>query len=152
MKEPITSKVLRMILYVIFVLGIVIILTLPFLLEYYTSYFYDAYYLNPGYRRFIIAFLMLSGVLGDTIVWIAIQLMKSIPSNPFTAKNVTNLKRIGILANIIALIFLLKCVVYPTFLTLLSSLLFFVGGLFVFTLSNLFRQVVRFKEENDLTI
>lgn len=152
MKEPLVSRALKISLYVIFVLGVLGTLTLPLMLEYYTGLFYDAYYLEPGYRTFIIIFLTIAAIMGLWIVLEMIWMLRSIPQDPFVMRNVRALTRIGVILLILSALFFGKCMVYVTFLTMCGGLLFIVCGLFAFTLANLFRRAVAFKEENDLTI
>lgn len=152
MKEPIVSNVLRVTLYIVFVAGIIGTITLPFMLETYTAVLYDTYYLLPGYRQFILTFLMVVAVLGLWVVWELICIMRTVSLDPFVSKNVGSLRRIGFLVILISVLFFLKCLYYVTFLTMACGFLFIVCGLFAFTLCSLFRQAVAFKEENDLTI
>ena len=152
MKESNISKTLRIVLYIIFVAGVIGTVTLPFMLETYTKILYDAYYLLPGYRKFILTFLMIVAALGVWVVWELIQIMRSIPADPFVVKNVVILRRIGFLVLLISAMFFLKCLYYVTFLTLACGFMFVVCSLFAFTLCSLFKQAVAFKEENDLTI
>ena len=152
MKEPSVSKILRVTLYFVFVAGIIGTITLPFMLETYTLVLYDAYYLQPGYRLFILTFLMVVAVLGLWVVWELIRIMQTVTHDPFVSKNVGSLRRIGFLVMTVSALFFLKCLYYVTFLTIACGFLFIVCGLFAFTLCSLFRQAVAFKEENDLTI
>lgn len=152
MKEPLVSRALKISLYIIFVLGVLGTLTLPLMLEFYTGLFYDAYYLEPGYRTFILIFLFIAAIMGLWIVLEMIWMLRSIPQDPFVVRNVRSLNRIGVILLVLAVLFFAKCMVYVTFLTMGCGLLFIICGLFAFTLANLFRQAVAFKEENDLTI
>lgn len=152
MKESLASKALKIALYAIFALGVLGTVTLPWFLDYYTGYFYDAYYLQPGYRRFILSFLIVVALICLWILGELIGMMRSIPTDPFVARNVRALRRVGILAVVLAALFFAKCLYYLTFLTLACGFLFVVGALFLFTMCNLFRQAVTFKQENDLTI
>jgi len=152
MKESLASKALKITLYVIFGLGVVGTLTLSLMLESYTKFLYDAYYLLPGYRRFILAFLMVAAALGLWIMWEMIAMLRSIPQDPFVERNVKSLRRIGVVLIGLSALFFLKCLYYVTFLTMACGFLFVVCGLFAFTLCNLFKQAVAFKQENDLTI
>jgi len=142
----------KIFLYIIFVLGVLGTLTLPFMLEFYTGYFYDAYYLEPGYRTFILTFMIVVAIPGLWIVLEMIWMLRSIPQDPFVMRNVRALNRIGVILLALAVLFFAKCFIYVTFLTMGCGFLFIVCGLFAFTLANLFRQAVAFKDENDLTI
>ena len=152
MKEQFASRVLTISLYVIFFLGIIGTVTLPFMLEYYTKIFYDAYYLEYGYRTFLMIFLLCVAIPGLWIIWEMILMMRSIPLGPFIMRNVKALNRIGVILLVISALFFAKLLFYITFLTMACGILFVIFGFFAFTLSSLFRQAVLYKEENDLTI
>lgn len=152
MNEPLVSRFLRYALCVIFVMGIVTTLTLPFMLDRYMAVLYDAYYLEQGYRTFIMVFLIAVAIPGIWTVFEMICMLRSIPQGPFVMRNVHALNRIGVIFLALAAAFLGKCLVYITFLTLGCGILFIVLGLFAFTLANLFKQAVIFREENELTI
>jgi len=152
MREPLVSWVLKISLYIILVIGIAGTITLPFMLESYTRIFYDAEYMEPGYRAFIIAFMISVAIPGLWIILEMIRMLRSIPQDPFSMRNVRALSRIGAILLVISAMFLVKCLVDFSFLTLGCLFFFLVCGLFAFTLSNLFRQAVIYKEENDLTI
>jgi hypothetical protein len=152
MKEPLVSQLLKYALYAVFVVGLLGMATLPFMLERYTSFFFDAYYLQPGYRSFILTFLL--SVI-PLCLWIALEMigmLRSIPKGPFVKRNVRALNRIGVIFFALTVMFFGKCVMYVTILTLLCGFLFIGGGLFALTLAALIRQAVTFREENELTI
>jgi len=152
MKERFASRVLTISLYVIFAVGILGTATLPFMLDYYTRVFYDAYYLQSGYRTFLLVFLYCVAVPGLWIIWEMILMMRSIPLGPFIIRNVLALKRIGVILLVISALFFAKMLFYGTFLTMACGFLFLIFCFFAFTLSSLFHQAVLYKEENDLTI
>jgi hypothetical protein len=100
----------------------------------------------------MLAFGIIVGVLLLWAVGEMILLMRSIPQGPFIGRNTHALSRIGVAALLLSGLFFAKCAPYFTPLTLACGFAFLVGGLFAFTLANLFRQAVSFKDENDLTI
>ena len=151
-KESAASKILRVILYITFVAGIVMTATMPFMIDTYMRILYDAYILHEGYRTFITVFLMLVGTLGLFIVLELIIMLRTMLKNPFVKRNVKSLNIIGITAFITAGLFFVKCFLYVTFLTLAFGICLVILGLFAFTLANLFKKAVEYKEENDLTI
>jgi len=152
MEEPIVSKLLKIALYAVLALGIMGIVTLPWLLPEYTWYFYGIRDLTPEYRIFIMLFLLVTAVLGLWIIVEMIRMLDSIPQGPFIRANVRALSRLGSILFVLATIFFAKCFIYVTLLTLGGGCLFTIAGLFALTLANLIRQAVIFKEENDLTI
>lgn len=150
--ESAASKILRIILYIIFAVGIVLTVTMPFMIDTYMQILYDAYVVHEGYKNFITVFLMLVGTLGLFIILELIIMLRTMLKNPFVRRNVKSLNIIGITAFIIAILFFVKCFLYVTPLTLLVGICLVILGLFAFTLANLFKKAVEYKEENDLTI
>ena len=152
MSEPLVSRILRFILYGILAFAVLMTVTLPFMLDTYFGILYDAYSLHPGYRAFIIPFLMFIGAGGTWIVLELILMLRSIPQGPFILRNVRALKRVGIILAVLAAAFGGKCFMYNTFLTMVGAVIFVLACMFTFTLASLFNQAVAFREENDLTI
>ena len=152
MREPPASLILRYTLYGVFALTALLTVTLPFMLDTYFGYFYDAYNLLPGYRTFIMAFLIFTGAGGIWVEMEMILMLRSIPTNPFISRNVQALKRVGVILAVLAAAFTGKCILYITLLTMVCAIIFILACLFAFTLASLFSQAVAFREENDLTI
>jgi len=152
LSESAASKILRVILYIIFAAGIILTVTMPFMIDAYMRILYDAYVLRDGYKIFITVFLMLVGVLGLFIIFELIIMLRTMTRDPFVRRNVKSLNIIGVTAFITAILFFAKCFLYVTFLTLIFGICLVILGLFAFTLANLFKKAVEYKEENDLTI
>jgi hypothetical protein len=153
MKESLPARVLKIALYVIFAIGILGTVTFPLLFDFYFTLFHGANAaISSDYRSFLIVHVIAVAVPGLWIIAEMIRMMRSIPLGPFTLRNVRALKRCGILLLVIAALFMFKCFMYFTFLTMACAFLFVVCGFFAFTLSHLFHQALIYKEENDLTI
>lgn len=152
MKEPVVSRILRCVLYVGFCVGAAAVITLPFMFNRYAEILHDGYLYASNYKIFITVFLMIAGLLGLWIIAELIFVMRTIRGDPFVRRNVTALRRIGSAALAIGNMFIIKCIPFLTFLTLVSGVVFIVCALVVFTLCALFAQAVRYKEENELTI
>jgi hypothetical protein len=152
MIEPLASRILRYTLYGVLALSVLMTVTLPLMLDTYFGILFDAYSLHPGYRAFIVPFLMFIGAGGTWVVLEMILMLRSVPTNPFVLRNVRALKRVGVILAVLAAAFWAKCFVYNTFLTMAGAAIFVLACLFAFTLASLFSQAVAFREENDLTI
>ena len=152
MRWTLASRVLMISLCIIFVLGVLGTVTLHFMLEFYSGYFFGETYMEPGYRAFIMTFLTVGAILGLWVILEMILMLRSIPQGPFTMRNVRALNRIGMVLFVMSAMFFAKLLEYSTFLTMSCGFLFLICGFFAFTLSGLFRQAVIYKEENDLTI
>ena len=70
----------------------------------------------------------------------------------FVNENVVSLRRMGNISFLIALLSVVRGVVYMTMAILVVILVFVIAGLFSKVLAYVFEEAVRFKEENDLTI
>jgi hypothetical protein len=66
--------------------------------------------------------------------------------------NVKSLRMISIMCYAISVCFIVKIIFYNSFLTIIIAMMFIIAGLFCTILSEVFRQAVIVKEENDLTI
>ena len=152
LKESAAAKILRIILYVIFIAGFAVTVTMPFMIDAYMKILYDAYIVHEGYKFFITMFLMVVGALGLFIIFELIVMLRTMLKNPFIKRNVKSLNLIGITAFITAALFFVKCFLYVTIMTLLGGICLVILGLFAMTLADLFKKAVEYKEENDLTI
>lgn len=81
------------------------------------------------------------------------RIFKSINSStPFTEANVKSLFRMGVASFLLALFFIFKSFVLQSLLTYVVILILIIAGCFSWVLSEVFRDALRVKEENDLTI
>ena len=83
MKEPLVSIILKYGLYVAFVAGIIVAVSLPFMLETYVYIIQGHTSINPGYRAFIVPFLIGVSIPCLWIVLEMIFMLRSIPKGPF---------------------------------------------------------------------
>lgn len=130
--------------------GICIILGLPLILKWYMER------LNTDgieVYRFLLIFLYVTGIFCLWIVFEMTKIFKTLNrKNPFMMDNVKSLKRMSIGAFVIGAAYILKIFLYNSILTILITMIFFIAGLFLVILAEVFKQAVQFKEENDLTI
>ncbi len=109
----------------------------------------------PNPQLYTIFFTIL-GILCLLIVHQVTKVFKSISlGNPFVTENEIALKKIAVLCEIIAIILFIKTLLYINTLLLTSILImavFVIAGLCAYVFSQLFKQSVIIKEENDMTI
>lgn len=72
--------------------------------------------------------------------------------NCFVQENVTSLKKMGNWSFFIALMLLVRSIVYVTVSVATGILVFIIAGLFSKVLASVFEEAVQYKEENDLTV
>lgn len=104
-------------------------------------------------------FATLSGVIaslcilgGEYIAFTLFCMMGTLERDPFVQKNVDALRRMGIVALVIALLGLSTLLLHPVPLAVVAALPVAMCGLFSLVLSRVFAQAVAYKQENDLTV
>ena len=148
MQKSFASKFLMRTLCLLFPTGIILIVTMPWSIDFLLA----GYSLDRAYRSFMVVFFTVEGLMGLLILRQLIIMVSSIEKNPFTMKNVNIMRRLGILAFVMAASFFIKCYFYFSVMTLASGFMLILFGLSAFTLCDLLCQAVSYKEENDLTI
>ena len=133
-----------------FVLGILITATLPFLLKTYGKY------VEPGIEKYIwqnSVVLGLCGIFSLMIVWELRKMFKTVIADDcFVRNNVTSLKKMSIYSVGIVVFMAVKCLFNTTLATMAIMMVFIIAGLFSRVLAQVFDKAVTYKLENDLTI
>ena len=100
-----------------------------------------------------LVFIYLSAIPMFILVWQFIKLFDSLKLNtPFIEENVKRLKTASKLCGIIAVVYLVGIFFLRSIFALVIIGVFLVAWIGLYVLSELFKQAVEFKEENDLTI
>ena len=140
----------KAVLDIIFVLGILITATLPFLLKTYGKY------VEPGIEKYIwqnSVVLGLCGIFSLMIVWELRKMFKTVIADDcFVRNNVTSLKKMSIYSVGIVFFMAVKCLFNITLATMAIMMVFIIAGLFSRVLAQVFDKAVTYKLENDLTI
>ena len=145
------GNILKIIVVIGIVFSVPVIILIPFLLSNNYSVLYSMLIVYPN---------------GLLMIGIAIQFLKMFRSleknQPFTQDNVNILKKTGILSfimsglwiiDLLIMIFIIKNTYINYIIVLLFLFILFFGvGIALWTLSLLFLQATKYKEENDLTI
>lgn len=130
--------------------GIVVLISLPFVLKLAGKIYSREITEHFWPMLFVVG---AAGVCGLTIVYQLRRMMRTVlDQNCFVSANVSSLKLMGKVSLAISMLFVLKIFFLPTLATFVIILTFFIAGIFSHVLSCVFQEAVRFKEENDLTI
>lgn len=135
-------------LRILFIIGILVIVLLPIWLKYYCIY------LNPSlnYNTALII-LYLSGIPGLIIVWEFVKMFGTLKNNnPFVKENVKVLKVCSLCSFIILIEYLIGIFFIRAMFPIVAVVIFAVAWLGLYILSELLKQAIKYKEENDLTI
>ena len=145
------GNILKIIVIIGIVFSIPTIILIPFLLSNNYSVFFSMLIVYPN------------GLLMIGIAIQFIKMFKSLEKNqPFTQENVNILKKTGFLSfimsglwiiDLLIMMFIIKNTYINYIIVLLFLFILFLGvGIALWTLSLLFMQATKYKEENDLTI
>ena len=152
MRKSALTRLVEAVVWFFLVAAALVELSLPFMIDVYLNWASDFYVAVPYYRAFILVFLMLSTAC---FLWILAELaliFRTIGKDPFVARNVGALKRMGWVALAMAALFFLKCIPFYTPMTVVCGLAMLICGLFSLVLGEVFARAVHYKQENDLTI
>ena len=140
----------KAVLDIMFVLGILITATLPFLLKTYGKY------VEPGIEKYIwqnSVVLGLCGIFSLMILWELRKMFKTVKADDcFVRNNVTSLKKMSIYSVGIVFFMAVKCLFNITLATMAIMMVFIIAGLFSRVLAQVFDKDVTYKLENDLKI
>lgn len=144
------SGLVKYMLEMIFGGGTLILVSLPVTLR----WCFDSYpWASRENYTFLLVFLFITGLLCLTIIRELRKMLITLNDRePFRRENVISLKRIAMLALIISFAYIIKVIFYPSFFTIVVTMVFLIMGLFALILSEIFKQAIEVKEENDLTV
>lgn len=102
-----------------------------------------------------LVFLYVTGIVAELILWQCRGIMRNVTQKtPFCEDTVKRLRKVGIIALALAVVWLVLVIVFDVFKFLMAflALLFVFIGLVLFVFAELFAQATAYKEENDMTI
>lgn len=131
--------------------GIVVIISLPWLVRWVMTRFYYQNH-EEHYKEIVLIYFIL-GILAILILGELRKIFRTVLRDDcFVRENVVSLQRMGTYSFLIVLICLLRTILYMTVAMLVLVLVFIVAGLFSKVLAFVFDKAVDYKLENDLTI
>lgn len=144
------TKLTKIILDIMFAVGIVIVLTLPLILKVYGKYV-DSQVLK--YLWWMIFVLGICGIFSLMIVWELRKMFQTVLCEDcFVKSNVKSLEKMGRYSFAIAVLMIVRCCFYITLAAASIVVIFIIAGLFSKVLAQVFDKAVTYKLENDLTI
>ncbi len=144
------SGLVKLLIDIIFLVGIGIYLSLPLTLKWYFGLI--SRISNENYY-FLLGFLYLNGAFYIAMVYQMKKIFKTLNNkNPFLRENVQSFRQIAVFSIFSALTYVVKIFFYNSILTVIVSAIFIMIGLFSLIMSEVFNEAVYVKEENDMTI
>ena len=132
-----------------FYIGILVTLSLPFSIKWIGQYYPPVI---ENYEETVIIYFVL-GVAALVLIRELRRIFTTVINEDcFVMENVVSLRKMGNWSFFIALMSLVRSIVYLTVAMLVVILVFIIAGLFSKVLAMVFEEAVRYKEENDLTI
>lgn len=143
------SSLVKIALQIVFILGIGVILTLPWDLKWYLANFE----VKQGVYYPMLVILYISGVLALIVVYKFTKLFKALSDNkPFIFENAKILKQISVCCLLISIVYIGGIFIFQSVFPAIIFMIFVIAWIGTYILSELFKQAVEYKEENDLTI
>lgn len=132
----------------VFILGIMVIVLLPFWLKLYCTYVNTNLVYFPS-----LILLYASGIPGLIIVKEFIKMFDTLKqNNPFVVENVKHLKICSIWSFLISIEYIIGAFVTKSVFSIIVIGVFIIAWLGLYILSELLKQAIEYKEENELTI
>lgn len=142
------SNFIKISLQIVFILGIIVIILLPLWLKLYCKYVNQTLVYIPS-----LILLYLSGIPGLIIVREFIKMFNTLKeNNPFIFKNVKHLKVCSTYSFIITIEYIVGIFITKSVFSIVVVGVFTVAWLGLYILSELLKQAIEYKEENELTI
>lgn len=109
-------------------------------------------YLIDQYEETVIIYFVL-GIAAEKLLWELRKIFRTVlEGNCFVQENVVSLRKMGNWSFFIALMAVVRSIVYMTIAMAVIILVFVIAGLFSKVLSFVFEQAVAYKEETDWTV
>ena len=109
-------------------------------------------YMVEHYEETVIIYFVL-GISALKLLWELRKIFRTVLAEDcFVRENVVSLRKMGSWSFFIALMSMVRSIVYMTIAMGVVILVFIIAGLFSKVLAYVFEEAVRFKEEHDLTI
>ncbi|MBP3205126.1 MAG: DUF2975 domain-containing protein [Lachnospiraceae bacterium] len=129
--------------------GIVVTASLPFSIKWIGKYYEPV---MRHYEETVIIYFVL-GIAAVVLIHELRKIFRTVLNEDcFVMENVVSLRKMGNWSFFIALMSVVRSIVYMTVAMLVIILVFVIAGLFSKVLALVFEEAVRYKEENDLTI
>ncbi len=149
MKKENIIRITKYLLDFMFFAGIGITATLPFSIKWLGQYLPNV---KEHYTEVVIIYFVL-GLLAIAIIGELRKIFRTVlADNCFVTENVVSLQRMGTYSFMIALVSLVRSILYLTIAMGVVILVFVIAGLFSKVLAFVFERAINYKEENDLTI
>lgn len=149
MKKNTIVIITKWIMDFMFFAGILVTVTLPGTVKWLDRYVPE---FEKNYAEIVILYFAL-GILAVLIIGELRKMFRTVAADDcFVFENVVSLQKMGTYSFVIALLSLVRSIVYLTPAMLVVILVFIIAGLFSKVLSFVFDKAVQYKQENDLTI
>lgn len=148
-KKQELTKWTKVLLDFMFWAGIAVTVTLPFSVRLFVKWVPSV---AEHYEEIVIIYFVL-GILALALLRELRKIFRTVlDRNCFVTENVVSLRRMGNISFFIAVLSIVRSIVYVTVAMLVIILVFLIAGLFSKVLALVFEEAIQYKEENDLTV
>jgi len=144
------TRAMSIAILVIIAITVLVIAFLPWIVKWYVP---EASAKADWGRTMLMVVLYPCGVLAALTEWEGYKVFRYLKqNNPFVRQNVVAFKRVAVYLFCISVMLLVKVFTLNTLMPMFGTFAFFVVGLLMLIVSDVFNQAVIYKEDNDLTI
>lgn len=151
MKKETVVMITKCLLDFLYFAGMLVTITLPWSVKWIGEFLqYEAF--AERYKEVVLIYFIL-GILAILIIGELRKMFRTVLNDDcFVRGNVVSLQRMGTYSFVIAVVCMLRTVLYLTVVMLILVLVFIIAGLFSKVLAFVFEKAIDYKLENDLTI
>ena len=148
------SGFMELLVTVILAVECIALIGLPWILDLLLSFYRRiGRQINPDYRLALLILLYFTFACGLPFAWYVRRILRNINRNrPFIANNVRLLRTLSALSAVLSAGYLAACFFIFSFFIPLLFMLFAFMSLFLLVCSELFKQAMEYREENELTV
>jgi len=148
-KNRIRHLITKILVDIMFFGGIIATIAVPFIMPWLLRFTGVSYDQRLTYTLIFIG----SGICATYIMCQLRRMFKTlVGGNPFVVQNVSSLRKCAVASALIALIFVIRLVMWFTIAASIVVVVFAMLSLFALTIKDLFKQAVIYKEETDWTV
>lgn len=139
----------KLLVDIIFIVEIIVTVTMPVTVPWVNRHYVNLQKMDIP----ILTIYMLIGIICGFATFELKKVLRTVVAeNCFVQENVTSLKRISVGFFLLAVMLLIRGILYLTIAILVELFLFLLAWIFCRVVALVFEEAVRYKEENDLTI
>ena len=149
-RNTLSNRAVKWLVDITLIIGALCVIAAPFAAKSVINQFYGY---NDRELAIFTATLVITGCAAVYILWCLRKMIKTLfGGNPFSEDNVRAFGRMAAACAVIAVVYVIKCILLFSWSTLVVIAMFLIGALGCLTLKGLFEEAGTYKDEHDWTV